>query len=466
MIGFWSHLRAALAANGHSVGLDALDQLVLRILADNTSQAPLESAVVILPSPESLSAGQVREHSVFQAPVTQTRSKRSSSRTPLKPPPAKKQRTSKNAKAKPRVSFDPTGVDATIERDLEHLVMILEGQGKTLLRMAFPWKGYRVYSYSSRCIRRRKHLRFWMRFRLQFLLLALYPPTDNAAARRNAFFEEMGYYGMLTAFEDTVHDNLMWFGGRAAKHASGANDDSKSPAQEDLGVLFKRHRRRNDQVIANALDPFEVDSSGYRSIPELLETSQTIAPTRPKNLDFWTRPWLASLWTFQAATLRKRTGSATAAVARGKSFSLTFLSVTLLAAGKSVIAHNDRPFQPSEQGEDDSDFEENGEFTALKPSPPVKYQLQHLAYYLGLSSDKGNQEQEKGLSNDHDDEEDKGKAQADINEDADDQDDEKDDEEAAENPTSTDNEAAFDASDNPSKTSKPSSTSPDSQTPK
>ncbi|EEY69068.1 uncharacterized protein PITG_22761 [Phytophthora infestans T30-4] len=137
-----------------------------------------------------------------------------------------------------------------------------------------------------------------MRFRLQCLLLALYPPTDNAADRRklkasalqarlqllSAFFEEMSYYGMLAAFEDTVHDNLMWFGGRAAKHASGANDDSKSRAQEDLGALFKRHRRRYDQVITNALDPFDVDNSGYRSIPELLETSQAINPTRPKNL--------------------------------------------------------------------------------------------------------------------------------------------------------------------------------------
>ncbi|EEY63597.1 uncharacterized protein PITG_15971 [Phytophthora infestans T30-4] len=56
-----------------------------------------------------------------------------------------------------------------------------------------------------------------MRFRLQFLLLALYPPTDNAAAGcklkasalqarlqlLSAFLEAMGYYGMLTAFEDT-----------------------------------------------------------------------------------------------------------------------------------------------------------------------------------------------------------------------------------------------------------------------
>ncbi|KAF4138753.1 hypothetical protein GN958_ATG12058 [Phytophthora infestans] len=407
MIEFWSRLRAVLAANSHSVGLDALDRQVLRLIADDTLQAPLESAVVILPSPDSMSAGQVREHSVFQAPVTETRFKRSNSRTPHKPPPAKKQRTSKKAKAKRQFSFDlPAGVDATIERDLERLMKISEGEDSAAARRKFEASALQA--------------------RLQLL---------------SAFCEEMGYYGMLTALEDTVHDNLMWFGGRTAKHASGANDDSKSPAQEDLGVLFKRHHRQYDQVIANALDPFEVDSSGYRSIPELLETSQAIDPTILNILRLSDKAWLASLWTFLAAILRKRAGSAAATVAME---------------------------EPFEQGEDDSDFEENGELTALKSSPPVKCQppnspTKHLAYYLGLSSDEEDQEQEEGHpSKDHDDEEDKETTQEDTYEDADDQD---DDDEAAENPTSTDNGAASDAGDMPSKTSKPSSTSPDSQTP-
>ncbi|KAF4147880.1 hypothetical protein GN958_ATG02946 [Phytophthora infestans] len=297
MIEFWSRLQAVLAANSHSVGLDALDRLVLRLLADNTSQTPLESAVIILPSPESMFTGQFAY-------------------TLSKPPPAKKQCTSKKAKSKPRFSFDlPTDEDATIERDLERLVKILKEQGKTPPRMAFPWKGCRL------------------------LLLELYPPTDNAAARRklkasalqarlqllSAFFEEMGYYGILTAFEDTVHDNLMWFGGRAAKHASGANDDFKSPTQEDLGVLLKRHRRRYDQVIANTLDPFEVDSSGYRSIPELLETSQAIDPKRSKNLRLLDKALARIALNVSGSTPRKRAGSAAATVARGRSFSRTVL---------------------------------------------------------------------------------------------------------------------------------------------
>ncbi|KAF4148211.1 hypothetical protein GN958_ATG02597 [Phytophthora infestans] len=418
MIEFWSRLRAVLAANSHSVGLDALDRLVFRLLADDTSQAPLESAVVILPSPESLSAGQVREHSVFQAPVISSDLARVHHSSHLQPRNSTRPKRQKSSLASRSIS--PPSVDATIERDLERLVKISEGQGKTPPRMAFSWKGYRVwYDPKHHPELHRKHWHFWMRFRLQCLLLALYPPTDNAADRRklkasalqarlqllSAFFEEMSYYGMLAAFEDTVHDNLMWFGGRAAKHASGANDDSKSRAQEDLGALFKRHRRRYDQVITNALDPFDVDSSGYRSIPEVLETSQAIDPTRPKNL--------------------RLSDKARARIALDVSGSNppkgSWVGNRSSLRPKPVKVHNDRPFQVSEQGEDDSDFEENGVFTALKPSPPVKYQpssslTKHLAYYLGLSSDEEDQDQEESHpGSDHDDEEDKEKVQEDTN---------------------------------------------------
>ncbi|EEY67595.1 uncharacterized protein PITG_18429 [Phytophthora infestans T30-4] len=393
MIEFWSRLRAE-AANSHSVGLDALDRLVLRLLADDTSQTPLESAVVIPPSPESMSAGQVREHSVFQAPVTQSRSgdrcledgvKRSSSRTPLKPPPAKKKRTSKKAKSKPHFSVDlPTGVDATIERNLERLVKISEGQGKTLPRMAFPWKGYRVwYDPKYHLEHDWKHWRFWMCFRLRFLPLALYPPSEYAAAHRklkasafrarlqllSAFFEEMGYCGMLTAFEDAVHDNLMLLGGRAAKNASGADDDSNSPDQEDLGVLLKRYRRRYDQAIANALDPFEVGSSDYHSIPELLKTGQAIDPTRLKNLRLSDKALARIAMDVSGSNPPKeswvgnRNRGPWKEHLSDRSLRVTQVEVArLLTAGKPVIVHNDRPFQPSEQGEDDSDFKENGEF--------------------------------------------------------------------------------------------------------
>ncbi|KAF4131013.1 hypothetical protein GN958_ATG19797 [Phytophthora infestans] len=292
----WRRLRAVLATNSHSVGLDALDRQVLRPFANDTFQAPLVSAVVFLPSPESISDGQVRAHAVFQAPVTQTRS---CSRTPLKPPQL-----------------------------------------------------------------------------------------------RNS-----------------------WFGDRPAKHTSGASDDSKSPAQEDLGVLFKRHRRRYGQVIASTLDSFEVDSSGYRSIPELLETSQAIDPTRPKNLRRSDKALARVALNVSGRKPPKeswvgnRNRGPWKKLLSDRSLRVTQAEVATLTAGKPVIVHNARPFQTSEQEDDDSDFEENGELTALQPSPPVKYQpsrspTKHLAYYLGLSSDEEAQEQEEGHpGNEHDDEE-------------------------------------------------------------
>ncbi|KAF4143664.1 hypothetical protein GN958_ATG07143 [Phytophthora infestans] len=337
MIEFWSRLRAVISANCHSVVLDALDRLVLRLLAGDTSQAPLDSAALILPSPDSMSAGQVREHSVFQTP----------------PLPAKKQRTSKKAKAKPRFAFDlPTGVDSTIERDFKRFVKFSEGQGKP-------------------------------------------PPRMEELPRL--------------------------FGGRAAKHASWASDDSKFPAQEDLGV---RHRRRYDQVIANALDPFEVDSSSSRSIPELLEKSLAIDPTRPKNLRLSVKALDRVALDVSGSNPPKeswfgnRNRGPWKTLLSNRSLRVTQVEVAmLLTAGKPVIVHNDRPFQPSEQGEDDS--------TSKKTE----------TYYLGLSSDDEDQEPDEGHpGSDHDDEEDKEKAQEDINEDVDDQDDEGDDDEAAENP--------------------------------
>ncbi|KAG3006326.1 hypothetical protein PC120_g17428 [Phytophthora cactorum] len=144
---------------------------------------------------------------------------------------------------------------------------------------------------------------FWMRFRYVFLLLALYPPTNNAVARRklkasalptrlqllSAFIEELGYYDLMTAFDEGVHDNLMWFRGKAVKHSSGAKQsddsyDSGPPAQEDLAVVYKRECCRYDSIVARALDPYQVDEDGYSSIPELIEQCQALDPTRPKNL--------------------------------------------------------------------------------------------------------------------------------------------------------------------------------------
>ncbi|KAF4141580.1 hypothetical protein GN958_ATG09230 [Phytophthora infestans] len=349
MIEFWSRLRAVPDTNSYSVGLDAFDRLVLRLLADDTSQAPLESAVVILPSPESMSAGQVRGHSVFQAPVTQTRPKRSSSRTPPKPPSS--QETAHVQEDKSQTSllvYLPTGVDATIERDLERLVKISEGQ----------------------------------------------VPTPRAVSA----------------------------GGQRCR--SPQVEGKRAPSSS---AIVERLLRRDGLQ----RDAGGVDCCGYRSIPTILETSYAIDPTLPKNLQVSDKPLVRIALSVSGSNPLKESWVGNRNRGRWKKL-LSYRSlrvpqvevVTLLTAGKP-----------------------------------------YLAYYLRLSSDEEDQKKEEGHpGNDHDDEE--NKAQEDTNEDADDQDDEEDDEEAAKNYTSTDNGATFDPGDNPSKILKPSSTSPDAQTPK
>ncbi|KAG2901327.1 hypothetical protein PC117_g21772 [Phytophthora cactorum] len=172
-----------------------------------------------------------------------------------------------------------------------------------------------------------------MRYCYLFLLLALYPPTDNSAAHHklktsvqqarlqklSAFIEEMGCYALLAAFEGTVHDNLMWFG---AKHASG--------------VKYS-------------------DEDGYRSTPELLDQSQALDPTRPKNLrhsddalarivldvsgnnppkDSWVDNCTCGPW--------KKLNP-------DRSLRVAWLEVAKrLKAGKPVVVHTDRPFRSSE----------------------------------------------------------------------------------------------------------------------
>ncbi|KAG4229095.1 hypothetical protein PC116_g22568 [Phytophthora cactorum] len=207
----WSRLCATLAANSHLTGVEALDRLVFKVLADDSFPVALEEVMPILPAPDLMEVGHAQDHSVVKTPTTRARIKRSSSFTPAKAPPAKQERPAKQ-KAKAHFSFDlPTGVDAALVRGLERIIKISEGYSKTPPRMEDP-----------------------LSLLLLFLLLSLYPTTDNAADRRklnanalqsrlqllSAFIEDMGYYGLLTAFEDTVHDNLMWFGGRAAKQAS------------------------------------------------------------------------------------------------------------------------------------------------------------------------------------------------------------------------------------------------------
>ncbi|KAG2933376.1 hypothetical protein PC115_g5500 [Phytophthora cactorum] len=400
-IEFWFQLRAILAANSHSTGIEALDRRVSKLLVDDNFPAALKEVVLFLPAPDLMEASHAQDHSVFKTPTTRARIKRSSSCTPAKAPPAKKQRTAKK-KAKARIYFDlPTGVDAAL--------------GAT-------------WSASPQLL--------------------------------SAFIEEMDYHDLLTAFEDTVHDNLMWFGGRAAKHASGANDDPRSPGQEDLGTLFKRHRRRYDKVIAKALDSFEVDSHGYRSIPEMFELSQALDPTRPKNLCLSDKALARITLDVTTGRLPKenRVGNRNRA--------------QILTEGKPIVVHTERPFQTSEVGDDDSDIEEDGEYIALKPSAPVQYKppsspKKNLARYLGLSSDEEDLKQEHGKPCfDQEDEEDQDEAREDKEQEADEQEDEEGDDEAVDHQPPSDSNATRTTTTDSSKADKRSNASPTPASPR
>ncbi|KAF1785508.1 hypothetical protein GQ600_25041 [Phytophthora cactorum] len=201
-------------------------------------------------------------------------------------------------------------------------------------------------------------LAFWMRFRYVFLLLALYPPTNNAVARRklkasalptrlqllSAFIEELGY-DLMTAFDEGVHDNLMWFRGKAVKHSSGAKQSMTVTTQ---GL----------HIVARALDPYQVDEGGYSSIPELIEQCQALDPTRPKNLrltdNALARPWKKLL--------------------TDRSLRVTQIAVAkLLSTGKSAATFFDRPLKASDKSDDDLDIEEDDVYTRTDPNEDLLF---------------------------------------------------------------------------------------------
>ncbi|KAG4227529.1 hypothetical protein PC116_g24084 [Phytophthora cactorum] len=248
-----------------------------------------------------------------------------------------------------------------------------------------------------------------MRYCYLFLLLALYPPTDNSAAHHklktsvqqarlqklSAFIEEMGCYALLAAFEGTVHDNLMWFG---AKHASGVK--------------------------------YSVDEDGYRSTPELLDQSQALDPTRPKNLRHSDDALARIVLDVSGNNPPKDSWVDNCTCGPWKKLNPDrSLRVAWLEVAKRLKA--------------------DGEFTATKPSPPVAYQYPNsparlLKEYLDFSSDDEEHLHCGGKhcfdEKDQDDqEEDQEKIQENPEQEAEDQTEEKEGFEAVEQTSSTDN---------------------------
>ncbi|EGZ23484.1 hypothetical protein PHYSODRAFT_258061 [Phytophthora sojae] len=371
---FWACLRTRLSVNNASQGLDVLDAMAMDVLSGGDARR-LNQILVILPHPDQMQAGEPAEHYVLSIPL----------------PPLKA------AAKKKAEAYDfrlPTTAPARLMIDLAALAQRAFSKGLAPFHLAYPWRKQRCwYPPSEYPELHLVHYRANMRFRELFFLWALYAPCLNVDQRRkekmNACrarnelisynIEERGYFGFLDDFENGAHDTLMWLGGRAVKHSAGAAK-SKGAAHEDLGVVFAKDKILYERAIERALDPKIVDEHGYASIPELLEEAELIGPTRaphlrlsdkalarikldvtsgPPPVPSWvgrTRgPWKALLWD---ASLKDTIEEV----------------VELLDLGMKVAVYDQKPFNPDEQGDDDSDFEdEDGAFTALPPTPPVQY---------------------------------------------------------------------------------------------
>ncbi|GMF39088.1 unnamed protein product [Phytophthora fragariaefolia] len=337
---------------------------------------------------------QASSHPIFDLTTDSTLSvKRSAPRGKSKAPPANKQKTSASKKKASSFSFNlPTNTIAQIKNDLVSVIQVASSKNSTSVREAYPWRGQRCwYDPKVNFDLHLLHWRTWMRHRHTYSHCAIYAPTTksderrkhklNVTTARNKFLsfniEGFGYFGFLDRFENCSHDSLMWLGGKATKHSTTAKG-STGPDQEDLSVLLIKDRPRYDRVIARALDPQQNDEDGYGSIPELLEQAHLVDPTRPAHqclpdkaqacikLDVCTTAPPVSTWVGN----RSR-----------EPWQALFCDVRLLdlqrkiaqelSVNKYTVVYNEKQFHLTEQEDDDVDFEEDGEYTALPPTSPV-----------------------------------------------------------------------------------------------
>ncbi|KAE9165301.1 hypothetical protein PF005_g29669 [Phytophthora fragariae] len=244
-----------------------------------------------------------------------------------------------------------------------------------------------------------------MQFRSVFLDCALYAPTTKANERRkqklNAIVarfqflsrnvELFGYYGFLRLIEKGAHDNLVWLGGKAAKHSASAkaakadHDDEDVPAQEDLATVLRTNPSRYKVIIGRILDPSRVDEDGYASIPELLEQTHALDPARPEHLRL--------VGNTNRGDWKKLLAS--------EDLQATIDEVEqLLANDEPVAVFNQKPFQDTEKGEDDSDYEVDGLPTIRPPtsrktsvSPTPKAASKKKRVHTGLSESEASEDE-------------------------------------------------------------------------
>ncbi|KAE8997866.1 hypothetical protein PR003_g19650 [Phytophthora rubi] len=395
----WARLRAAFAANSLSSGIDALDDLAMTAIADDSAtKLSLASTAVLLPSTDLPSPQEQPAHALFAPAPATARSKRTNSRGKGKvgAAPAKKRHTVIKSR---RSWFQlPSNAPKKIKEDLARLEEVAAEQDTSPERLAYRWRDQRAW-----CDPREhpdlhlQHWRFFMRHRPTFLVLALYAPTDDAAGRRKLKslacqkrllfisynIEEFGFFGFMELFQNGAHDHLIWLGGKVAKHSTGAKkaksrEDAVDPPQDELAQLLRHDPSHYERVIERVLDHTRVDDEGYTSIRELLEQSNALDPSRPAHLQLSTNA-LARI-VLDVSTMDPPNPSWVGHRSTGpwkkllSDHSLRSVQAKLdkrLRKGKSVVTYDHKKFKASEQREDDCDFKEDGAPVILPPTPPV-----------------------------------------------------------------------------------------------
>ncbi|KAG1710175.1 hypothetical protein DVH05_017181 [Phytophthora capsici] len=397
-VAFWTEMRSRLMCNHCTVGLEILDELAVSVIDQDPHPRYLDQVVTLLPPPADMHRERPPLHALFQPKFTSKTvlTKRSASSSRVPPPTTKKARIAPKSKAKTTSrSYSlnlPDDIHPSIKADLNELLQQAVDEGKAPFRLAYPWKGQRAwYDPTEYPDLHLQHYRFWMASREAFWLSALYPPTKNSNPRRKAktyavqarlrfisrCIEFFGYFDFLRRLENTSHDTLMWFGGKAAKHAPGSKSKTSSfPAPEDLATLHKKDRARYDRTIARAYDPLSIDEDGYSSIPELLEQTQALDPSLSEPNRLSDRA-LARVFLDVTQTVPPNTnwvGNRNTGIWKKLLSNRTIGDAAdeiqkQLNAGAYAVSDEEKPYDLHEQGADYSDFEDDDQDYTVLPPP-------------------------------------------------------------------------------------------------
>ncbi|KAI9990054.1 hypothetical protein PInf_020360 [Phytophthora infestans] len=384
-VDFYAELRDHLAVNEASSGLQAVNALALALIADDDSlPATLTEVVTLLPPPGSFEDGQPPTHALF-APEPDTTIKRPAPRNKAQSKrPAKKRRTTANSL---KYSLElPDDVPAAIRRDVDRLIKEAAGRGKTPFRLAYPWSGQRAwYDPQEHPLLHLLHWRFWMKHRATFFICALYAPTGNSDARRKK--KSVAVQARLRFISANIelpgpaggqgprHPDVVR--GKAAAHSVAAKTQA---AQVDLATLYKKDRALYDRTIARALDPFSIDEDGYSSVPELLEQTQALDITRKPHLRLSDVALgriameVASRSPPSPAWVGNKTSGVWKRLLSDRSLREVQTNIVQQQLHGTYEALDDvKPYDVTERGDDDSDFEgeDDDSYSALPPSAPL-----------------------------------------------------------------------------------------------